>query len=209
MNKIKLSCSFYQQELHDLAKALLGKVLVRRLKNGQCLSGKIVEVEAYAQESDPAAHSFRGETRRNQVMFGPPGHLYVYFSYGMHYCCNVVSGPEHQGDAILIRALEPIDGIDIMFQNRYGSHIWDKKCELNVSNGPAKLCQAMLIDLEYNGIELWSDEIYIENAEDPKNVSIGISTRIGIRHGRELPWRYFIKENPWVGRGNRAIEYFG
>ncbi len=67
----------------------------------------------------------------------------------------------------------------------------------------------MLIDLEYNGIELWSDEIYIENAEDPKNVSIGVSTRIGIRHGRELPWRYFIKENPWVGRGNRAIEYFG
>jgi DNA-3-methyladenine glycosylase len=88
-----------------------------------------------------------------------------------------------------------------MLQNRYGSQMRDKKLELNVSNGPAKLCQSMLIDLAYNGIELWSDEIYIEDAEVLDNVMIGVSTRIGIRLGKELPWRYFIKENPWVSRG--------
>lgn len=96
-----------------------------------------------------------------------------------------------------------------MLQNRYGSQMRDKKSELSVSNGLAKLCQALMIDINYNGIELWGDELYIEDAEDQESVTIGISTRIGIRYGQELPWRYFIKGNPWVSRGNKISEYLG
>ncbi|MCD6446841.1 MAG: DNA-3-methyladenine glycosylase, partial [Candidatus Marinimicrobia bacterium] len=115
-----LSRSFYKQNLHALATRLLGSLFVRVLDDGRRLSARIVEVEAYAQKDDPSAHSYNGQTSRNEVMFGAPGHLYVYFTYGMHFCCNVVAGEIGQGNAVLIRALEPIEGIEDMLVHRYG-----------------------------------------------------------------------------------------
>ncbi|MCF7833241.1 MAG: DNA-3-methyladenine glycosylase [Candidatus Marinimicrobia bacterium] len=201
--------SFYKQDLHFLAIHLLGSFFVRIFDNGKRLSGRVVEVEAYAQEGDPSAHSFNGISPRNEVMFGAPGHLYVYFTYGLHYCCNVVAGEVGQGNAVLIRAVEPIEGIDEMLVHRYGASTTDKNKILNVTNGPAKLCQAFGIDRSDNGIDLCHNKIFIEAGSEVPGNLIGKSTRIGINQGKELPWRYFIKNNNWVSKPGKGIEYFG
>ena len=200
--------SFYKQDLHNLALSLLGCVFVRVFENANRLSAKIVEVEAYSQQDDPSSHAYNGKTPRNEVMFGAPGHLYVYFTYGMHFCSNVVAGKAGTGNAILIRALEPIEGIENMYLKRYGTIKFDQKKTSNLTNGPAKSCQAYKIGRSENGIDLCGNKIWIEAGTELKKNRIACSTRIGINRGKELPWRYFIKENDWVSKPSKGIKYF-
>lgn len=195
----KLPQKFYQQELHALARNLLGKIFVRVL-GSIILAGKIVEVEAYGGMNDEASHAFSGKTERNKVMFGEAGNLYVYFTYGMHYCANVVCGNSGVGMAVLIRALEPIDGIELMQQNRFGNTHMDNSKLKSLTNGPAKLCQSFGINRSYNGISLLGNELYICDAPPLNDSQIVISKRIGIKKSIDLPWRYYIKENAFVSK---------
>ncbi|MBI5808103.1 MAG: DNA-3-methyladenine glycosylase [Ignavibacteriales bacterium] len=195
----KLPISFYTRNVHMVAKELLGKIFVRKYSSS-FLSGRIVEVEAYDGSVDESAHSFIGKTKRNEVMFNGGGLLYVYFTYGMHFCANVVTGKVNEGCAVLIRAVEPIDGIDLMSQNRFHKISLSEKEKLNLTNGPAKFCQAFAITKEQNGISLLSDEIFIVNANKINPSEIVNSKRIGIKKSVDLPWRYFIKDNPFVSK---------
>jgi len=193
----KLPRSFYLRPTLTVAKELLGKYLIRKINN-QYLVGKIVEVEAYLGEKDPASHAYRGRTKRNDVMFWEGGHLYVYFTYGMHFCANIVTEESGKGRAVLIRAVEPISGIEIMKKNRKFKFVNDKI--INLTNGPAKLCEAFELKREQNGRDLCNDEIFIANGENILKSNIIASTRIGIKNGTEKRWRFFIKDNPWVSK---------
>lgn len=174
----------------EAAKRLLGCYLVREI-NGQRLVGKIVETEAYDQH-DVASHSYRGETTRTKVMFGPAGRLYVYFTYGMHYCCNVVTGKQGEGAAVLLRALEPLEGGELMRLNRHG--------RTDLTNGPAKLCQALQIDKVWDGHDLHQSPLQLLVKPALKPETIAQTTRIGIKQGAEVPWRFYIRGNRWVSR---------
>lgn len=194
MNYRRVTPDFFIGPTEEVAKKLLGKILVRNIKD-KILSGKIVETEAYLDENDLASHSAVGITERNKVMFGEAGLAYVYFTYGMHYCFNVVTGEEGKGSAVLIRALEPIDGIELMkkFRHKEDIHI--------LTNGPAKLCQALKIDKKLNGIDLKkSNEIYIAEPDVKENFEIVVSKRIGIEKSKDLPLRFYIKENKFVSK---------
>ncbi len=174
------------------APRLLGCVLERQV-NGQILRGRIVETEAYSQE-DVASHSYRGETPRTKVMFGPAGYLYVYFTYGMHYCCNIVTGKIGHGSAVLIRALEPLEGQEIMSDNRRG------QSGESLTNGPAKLCQALVINKELNGHNLRQDPLKLVIKPPIAQEQIIQTTRIGISTGQDTPWRFYIKGNLYVSK---------
>lgn len=154
--------SFLDNAAHIVAPRLLGCYIERAI-HGKKLIAKIVETEAYDQD-DVASHSYRGETERTRVMFGKAGHLYVYFTYGMHYCCNIVTGPAGRGDAVLIRAVEPLQGQEIMAQNRRG------KDGIESTNGPAKLCQALGINKDFNGHNLSSEPLRLLVQPDRKSV---------------------------------------
>lgn len=195
----KLPRSFYLRPTLQVAKDLLGKHIVR-IHRGKTLIGKIVEVESY-REDDPASHSFRGKTKRNEVMFGEGGYLYVYFTYGMHFCANVVTGPEGRGEAVLIRAVEPIEGVAVMRRNR-GIDASGRRGNggMNLTNGPAKLCQAFGIGRKENGTDLLGDEIFIVDGEQFPSRMIGRSSRIGIRKGVEKKWRFFVRGSGWVSK---------
>jgi len=177
---------FYQKDTVVVAKNLLGKKLVRKIGNFQ-MSGIIIETEAYKHKDDPASHAFRNITERNKIMFGDVGIAYVYFTYGMHYCFNVVAkNSRTDAGAVLIRAIKPDKGITRMQQNR---NIEDLK---NLTNGPAKLTQALEITKEHYGIDLTKKlEIYIENGTNVKKISK--STRVGIKNGKEMLWNFKIK----------------
>jgi len=174
-----------------MAPRLLGSQFVREL-DGQTLVGTIVETEAYDQ-TDAASHSYRGQTPRTEVMFGPAGFLYVYFTYGMHYCCNIVVGPAGHGSAVLIRAIEPVQGEDIMAERRHSSGF-------NLTNGPAKLCQALEIDRQLNGHNLRQSPLKLVLKPALDNGQIVQTSRIGISRAQDAPLRYFVKANPWVSR---------
>jgi len=177
-----------------VAKELLGKILVRKL-TGTRLEGIIVETEAYRGHDDAASHAYRGPTARNQVMFGEPGHAYVYFTYGMHYCLNVTTEPAGQPGAVLIRAVQPIRGIAEMKKRRGTELVRD------LSNGPAKLTQAFAVDKALNGHDLTSGGgLYITEPSHADPVRAAVTTRIGIRTSAEKPWRFFIKDNPFVSK---------
>jgi DNA-3-methyladenine glycosylase len=176
------------------APRLLGCELVRWI-DGVEVAGRIVETEAYSQE-DVASHSYRGETPRTKVMFGPPGFLYVYFTYGMHYCCNVVTGSAGHGSAVLIRALEPLSGQGIMSHNRRG------QSGETLTNGPAKLCQALRIDKGLNGHDIRHSPLRLVIRPPVGQQEIVQTTRIGISRAQEVPWRFYIKNNPYVSRHN-------
>ena len=195
----KLLQNFYLRDLHIVAQELLGKIFVRKIGE-KTFAGKIVEVEAYDGSIDEAAHTFRGKTKRNEVMFNKGGLLYVYFTYGMHFCCNVVTGKENEGKAILMRAFEPLDGIEQMALNRYGKKEINNKELINLTNGPAKICEAFEIARNENGTDLTGNEIFICDAPKPGKAMVGTSTRIGIKKSVDLPWRYYIKENPFVSK---------
>jgi DNA-3-methyladenine glycosylase len=160
-----------------VAPELLGKVLVH---GGR--AGRIVEVEAYRGSDDPASHAFRGPTARTEVMFGPPGHLYVYFSYGMHWCANVVCGEDGTATAVLIRAVAPVDGIDTMRSRRLAA-----RRDRDLTNGPAKVCQALGIDGEHNGADLVTGDrgvVLLDDGTAPP-AEPSVSARIGISVGVE------------------------
>lgn len=179
-----------------VAPRLLGCELEREIggPGGRTLlRGRIVETEAYDQ-SDAASHSYKGRTPRTDVMFGPPGHLYVYFTYGMHYCCNVVAGAEGHGSAVLIRAVEPLAGEEVMSANRRGAS------GANVSNGPAKFCQAFAIDKACNGHDLRQPPVRLIIKPPLPQTDIIQTARIGISQAKDVPWRFYAAGNPYVSR---------
>ncbi|NLZ48291.1 MAG: DNA-3-methyladenine glycosylase [Clostridiales bacterium] len=202
----KLERSFYSRDTLQVAEELLGKYLVRKI-NDKFLIGKIVEVEAYMGEQDKAAHSYGGRrTERNEVMYGEAGHIYVYFIYGMHYCFNVITEKVNVPRGVLIRALEPMDGMEIMALNRYKKSLEELTSReiRNLTNGPAKLCSALNITREHNGMDICKDDFYIGQDEKKReNFEIVKTTRINIDYAEEArfyPWRFYIKDNPYVSK---------
>ncbi|NWF87888.1 MAG: DNA-3-methyladenine glycosylase [Ignavibacteriaceae bacterium] len=195
----KLKREFYKRNLLEVTKNLLGKIFVVQGEHFK-LSGKIVEVEAYHGEHDEASHAFRGKTKRNEVMFWEGGYLYVYFTYGAHYCANVVVGKKDEGQAVLIRAIEPMEGIDKMKINRFEGRSIKDMSLLNLTNGPGKVCKAFGLNKMHNGIDLTKNHIFILNQPNLKKNEIGISRRIGISKSVDLKWRFFIKDNPYISR---------
>ncbi|MGC8577058.1 MAG: DNA-3-methyladenine glycosylase [Thermoproteota archaeon] len=184
---------FYSRKTTVVAKELLGKTIVRKL-GGIKIEGKIVETEAYGGKEDPASHAYRGITKRNRVMFEEPGHVYVYFTYGNHWCLNLVAHEPNRPGAVLIRAIEPTSGIEYMKKFR------DVSSLENLCNGPGKLTKALKIDRKLNGLDVTKEgELYVIDTEE-KMFEIGISSRIGIKKGRNKLWRFFIKGNPFVSR---------
>jgi DNA-3-methyladenine glycosylase len=182
---------FFERDCRDVAPDLLNKVLVHGKTRG-----RIVEVEAYCGAIDPAAHTYRGRTDRNAAMFGPPGRLYVYFSYGMHWCANVVCEPEGIGTAVLIRALAPIRGIASMERRRPKAERPTDLC-----SGPAKLCQALAIDGAHDGVDLLEPcGIAIVDDGVPPPASPARTTRVGITKGVEHRWRWYVPDDPNVSR---------
>ena len=195
----KLKREFYTRNLLFVARELLGKIIVKR-SGGKILSGKIVEVEAYHGDYDQASHAFKGKTKRNEVMFNEGGCLYVYFTYGAHFCANIVVGKKGKGIAVLIRAIEPVEGIDVMIKNRFGREIIQDKEKYSLTNGPGKLCQALGINRDHNGTDLTGNEIFILDQPKLKGKEIGVGKRIGITRSVDLQWRFFIKDNSFVSR---------
>ncbi|MDP4091560.1 MAG: DNA-3-methyladenine glycosylase [Bacillota bacterium] len=202
----KLERSFYARDTLDVAQELLGKCLFRKYEGNE-LVGRIVEVEAYMGEEDKAAHSFGGRrTLRNEVMYGEAGHIYVYFIYGMHYCFNVITERINVPRGVLIRALEPVRGIEIMALNRYKKTYDElsKNERKNLTNGPAKLCRAFNITVEQNGLDICGEEFYIFEDELEREIfDIVHTTRINIDYSEEArfyPWRFYIKGNPYVSK---------
>jgi DNA-3-methyladenine glycosylase len=192
--KVPLTRPFYERNTIKVARELLGNILVRKL-GSTVLEGMIVETEAYRGNDDPASHAYRGLTRRNEVMFGEPGHAYVYFTYGMHHCLNVTTENAGQAGAVLIRALQPIKGLAEMKRRRRIEYVKD------LSNGPAKLTQAFAVTKTLNGHDLTSGkELLIAEPLHQKRLSITAGGRIGIRSGCEKPWRFFVKGNPYVSK---------
>jgi DNA-3-methyladenine glycosylase len=179
-----------------VAPSLLGCVLVRILTDGTRLAVRLVETEAYEQ-GDPASHSYHGRTARTEVMFGPAGYLYVYFTYGIHFCANVVTGGRGEGSAVLLRAGEPLEGLDAMAERRGTA---DPRL---LCSGPARLCQALAIDGAAGGEDLVAGErIWLERGAAVKGISVG--PRVGIRQAAEKPWRFWETGDPFVSRARRA-----
>jgi DNA-3-methyladenine glycosylase len=185
--------SFYRRPAPLVARDLLGCLLVRRLP-GVLLLARIVETEAY-QEDDPASHSYRGLTPRTEVMFGPPGRLYVYFSYGNHWCMNVVTGRAGQGSAVLIRAAEPLEGLEWMRAAR------GVESPRDLCSGPGKLTQALGVTRALNGTDLISGEkLSVASGMPVAADRIGVGPRVGISVAIEQPWRFYERESPFVSR---------
>lgn len=184
--------AFLADDVVAAAQRLLGCVLVREL-DGRRLAGKIVETEAYHQ-ADAASHSYKGRTPRTEVMFGPPGFAYVYFTYGMHYCMNVVTGPPGEGSAVLIRALEPLHGIEAMRAHRRTAP------DTQLTNGPAKLCQALQITKSFSGHDLRAAPLQLEARPPLPCSAIVQTTRIGISRAQDRPWRFYVRGNPYISR---------
>lgn len=177
----------------DAARRLLGCELERTLADGQVLRARIVETEAY-DESDPGSHSYRGQSERNAVMYGPAGFMYVYFIYGIHYCCNIATGPGGHGEAVLIRAVEPIEGESEMIVRRKG------QTAANLTNGPSKLCMALDITKELNGHDLSRLPLRLIMRPALPNTIVIQTTRIGLTKGIATPWRFYIRDNPYVSK---------
>ena len=182
---------FLGEDATNVAQKLLGCYLIRSF-GSQSIRARIVETESY-DETDAASHSYNGRTSRTDVMFGDSGHLYVYFTYGMHYCCNVVTGTPGEGSAVLIRAVEPLDGHDALVARR-------GKDGVEVTNGPAKLCQALEIDRELNGHNLQFSPLQLATGPPLDPDAIITTPRIGISREREAMRRFYIRGNPYVSR---------
>jgi DNA-3-methyladenine glycosylase len=199
----RFSRQFFERSSLEVGPELLGAYLVRRLPDGTELAGRIVEVEAYLGDgSDAGSHTHRGETPRNRAMFGPPAHLYVYRSYGIHTCANVVCEPTGQGAALLLRALEPVAGAARMRRVR---GLRPGLPDREIANGPGKLCQAMRITLQDYGRSLVSGPLTLRRpaAADPP-VSVERTRRIGLSKGREHPYRFLVSGSSFVSRARPA-----
>ena len=195
--------AFYEGGSVELAPLVLNKLLARRDSRGRVtISGRIVEVEAYRGAEDPASHAYKGPTKRNATMFGPPGHLYVYFTYGMHWCANLVCSPEGVAQAVLLRALSPVTGIDAMRATR-GARITDG----NLLSGPARLCQALSITGDDDGADLVVGDKGLVLLDDgvaaPERPAT--SGRVGIRHAADVEWRFWVPGDPNVSKARLVV----
>ncbi len=187
---------FFERPPTEVARGLLGKVLVRNV-GGERMSGIVVETEAYGGSRDPASHAYRGMTPRNSVMFGEKGHAYVYFSMGLHFCVNVTAGPSGIPGAVLLRALEPLEGVARMMKNR------GTEDRYRLTRGPGNLTKALGIDRPLNGKDMvTSSTLFFIEGGAPRRV--GVSARIGVTGARTRPWRYFALGNPNVS-GSRTF----
>ncbi|NLO07800.1 MAG: DNA-3-methyladenine glycosylase [candidate division WS1 bacterium] len=189
---------FYLKPTQDVARSLLGCLLVHHAGD-ETLVARLVETEAYLAQEDPGCHAARGRTERNSPMFGPPGTLYVYLIYGMHLCMNIVTQPEGVPEAVLLRAAEPLRGIDAMRANR------GRKPLKDLCSGPAKLAQAFGVTLEHNRWDITRGRLFIAPAIEPPE-RIAVTTRIGLSEGcgEDLPLRYLLPQSPWLSRRPEA-----
>ena len=192
---MKLPRSFYEQTTTDVAKQLLGKYLVRRHSQGDTI-GRIVETEAYIGPQDLACHASKGRTMRTEVMFGPPGHAYVYFIYGFYNMLNLVTEAKDYPAAVLIRAVEPMGGIELMKTRRQNGAL------RNLASGPGKLCQAFAVDRSLNGADLRGDVLYVEDRGDPVP-KFQATPRIGVDYAgkwKTKPYRFIVRGNEFVSK---------
>ena len=197
---IPLQPAFFQRHAPVVSPDLLGKILVTKSQGFLC-AAMIVEVEAYLGSEDPASHAFRGKTRRNASMFGAGGLAYVYLSYGMHRCVNIVTGKEGTGEAVLLRAGEPLYGLEAMAQRRNIPFADTPKVKGSLASGPGKLTAAMDIQLSDDGRAWNVDAFKVVDPGIAINPSdIETSPRIGISKGTELPLRFFVKGSPFLSR---------
>jgi len=196
MRKIKKN--FYNRNTIKVAQEILGKFLVRKIGK-KIIAGKIVETEAYVGPSDLASHASRGKTARTEPMFGPPGHAYVYLVYGLNYCFNIVTEKENYPAAVLIRAIEPTDGIDLIKKFRK-----NQKIIFNLTNGPGKLCQALKIDKSLNNSDISKNILWVEDRGlKIKPSEIVAAKRIGVDYAgqyKNKPWRFYLRGNPFVSK---------
>lgn len=189
----RLQRQFFERYTPDVARSLLGCRLVR-ISEGRRLSGVIVETEAYRGPGDPASHAYRGRTPRNEVMFGPPGHAYVYFTMGMHYCLNITTEPVNVPAAVLLRAIRPVEGTEVMKANRGVEDV------RRVAAGPGNLTKALGIDRDLNGEDIVkSGRLFLEKDIDRGHVLA--SARVGVSAGRTRRWRFYRGGNPFVSKG--------
>ena len=186
--------SFLDGPVLEVAPRLLGAVL----RSGE-VAVRITEVEAYDGSHDPGSHAFRGRTARNAVMFGPSGRLYVYFTYGMHHCCNVVCGPDGTASAVLLRAGEVVDGLEVARARRPGV------ADHDLARGPALLCRALGITTSDNGTDLAQGHIRLRTGSPPAVDAVATGPRVGLRHAAELPWRFWLTGEPTVSRYRPAV----
>ncbi|HEX2386607.1 MAG TPA: DNA-3-methyladenine glycosylase [Candidatus Binatia bacterium] len=193
---MKLPRSFYAQPTIRVARQLLGKYLVRKHPDGKT-AGKIVETEAYVGPHDLACHASKGRTARTEVMFGPPGHAYVYFIYGVYYCLNIVTEEVGHASAVLIRALEPIEGIELMQRRRRTDEL------RKLASGPGKLCLAMAIDKALNAADVSRGNVlYVEDRNEPLP-KIVARPRVGVDYAgkwKDKPWRFLIRDSEFVSK---------
>ncbi len=179
----------------DVARDLLGALLVT-VKDGELVGGRIVETEAYLGADDPGSHaSTRGVTRRNATMYGPPAHAYVYFTYGAHHMLNMVCQPAGIAGAVLVRAIEPLLGIDVMRTRRGGRVLHE------ITNGPGKLAAALGLDLGDNGVPLNEGCVFVYHGPEPASGEVAVSGRVGLSSGHDLKYRYYLSGSPFVSRG--------
>lgn len=198
----KLGREFYNRDSIVVAKELLGKVLVHET-GGQKISARIVEAEAYMGIADKAAHSYGGRrTARVEVMYGGPGFSYVFFIYGMYYCFNIVTREEGNPQAVLLRAVEPVEGLELMARSRFEKSYGQltKSQIKGLTNGPGKLCGALQIDRSLNGEDLCGSKLYVEEGQNEK-FNIAAAKRVGIDYAEEAKdflWRFYMEDNPYV-----------
>lgn len=194
--RVKLPRLFYEQKTIDVAKQLLGKYLVRKHPEGDAV-GRIVETEAYVGPQDLACHASKGRTARTEVMFGPPGHAYVYFIYGFYNMLNLVTEKKNHPAAVLIRAVEPVAGIDLMKRRRQMDKVRD------LASGPGKLCQAFGIDRSLNGADLCNGVLYVEDHGEPVP-KFSATPRIGVDYAgkwKDKLYRFLIRGSEYVSKG--------
>ena len=196
VSRAALPRRFYDRDALDVAPELLNKLVVST-EGPERVVARLVEVEAYRGADDPGSHSYRGRTARNATMFGRPGFLYVYFTYGMHWCANAVCGPGLQPHAVLLRAAAPLEGLDLIRERRPKA-----RRDLDLCSGPARLAQAFALDRVHDGIDLTRGVIRLVDDGTPPPTDPGVSTRIGLARGKgdEFPWRFFVPGDPNVSR---------
>jgi DNA-3-methyladenine glycosylase len=207
-----LARSFYLQPTLVAARRLLGKTLARRFPDGVLATGRIVETEAYTTD-DPACHAFRGKTERNQAMFGPPGHAYIHMNYGLHFCLNAVTAAEGSAEAVLIRAIEPMEKASRLFRNYYGEVAAEDafspeyletmaRAEKRLGAGPGRLSKSLEIDRTFDNTDLTDPEgpIFILEGPEVPEEDVVTTTRIGITKGADLPWRFYVRSSGFISK---------
>jgi DNA-3-methyladenine glycosylase len=193
----KLSHAFYARPTLEVARSLIGKLVWRQTADGR-VGGMIVETEAYVSAVDPAAHGHGGATARTAAMYGPPGYAYVYFTYGMHHCLNCVTESEGVGAAVLLRALQPMEGLELL-RARRGAGISDR----DLLRGPARLCQGLALTRADDGVDLNGNALWLtEHRSWDDDTPIAASPRVGITRAVDLLWRFYVAGSPWVSGNN-------